>query len=324
MNNIETLHVLFTPDNGFALPYGVLMTSLLENNKDCHFCFWILTDALSENNIKHFEETADNYSAELNFIYVQSDYYQYLPLKAKDRFAATGYYRLFAADLLPKTVSKILYLDGDMVVLGSVKELWLTNLENFSIAGVVDVHDKIYAKRLQMHGHYINSGMLLINLDYHRCYNFVKKYKERLKYIHFHRDEFVFHDQDVFNYVCDGTIKYLSLRCNLMTTFLLETVNLQDFTTNGNEKLSVNQCIIHYTGYPKPWVTHYYDLPLINEWKYYYKISKWYGEQNVYNIPIWKRLLFHVLRLLVKMKILKLKCKYKNINKIDPDYMPSH
>ena len=58
MNNSETIHVLFTPDEGFAMPYGVLMTSLLENNRDSHFCFWILTDRLSINNVKHFEETA--------------------------------------------------------------------------------------------------------------------------------------------------------------------------------------------------------------------------------------------------------------------------
>lgn len=324
MNNRETIHILFTPDDRFAMPYGVLMTSLLENNRECHFCFWILTDVLSENNINNYKETAALYDAEVRFVFVQTDYYPYLPLKENDRFAAPGYYRLFAADLLPGSVSKVLYLDGDMIVMGNIEELWQIDLEGYSLAGVIDVHDKIHSKRLQMQGRYINSGMLLINLDYHREHSLVEKYKERLKYIHFHRDEFVFHDQDVFNYACDGAIRYLPLHYNLMTTFLLEGVNLQDFINDRDEKIVFNQCIIHYTGYPKPWVFHYYDLPLANEWKYYYKKSKWYGEQNMQVIPIWKRLLFYVLRFFVKIKVLKLKCKYKNIKDIDTKYIPSH
>lgn len=324
MNKGETIHVLCTPDNGFAMPYGVLMTSLLENNRDCHFCFWVLTDALSANNVKHFEETANFYNAELHIIYVSNDYYPYLPLKENDRFAAPGYYRLFAADLLPDDVSRVLYLDGDMIVMGDIKGLWQTNLDGYALAGVVDVHDKIHSKRLHMQSRYINSGMLLLNLDYHRNHKLVDKYKERLKYIHFHREEFVFHDQDIFNYACDGCMRYMPLHYNVMTTFLLENVNLNEFMIECDERLHINQSIIHYTGYPKPWVTHYYDLPLADEWKYYYKKSKWYGDRNVHAISIGKRMLFCGLRLLVKMNIIKLKCRYKEIKEIDPDYVPSY
>lgn len=322
MNNRETIHVLCTPDNGFALPYGVMLTSLFENNSDCHFCIWIVTDKLSANNVKHFEETASYYHAELHTIYINKGYYPYLPLKENEPFTENGYYRVFAADLLPNSISKVLYLDGDMIVLGNIKELWQTNIEKYSLAGVVDVHDRIHAKRLKMQGRYINSGMLLLNLDYHREYKLVDKYKERLKYIHFHRDEFVFHDQDIFNYVCDGSIKYLSLRNNLMTSFLIEGVDLQEFNNDSSDKLSVSQCIIHYTGYPKPWVTHYYGLPLASEWKYYYQLSKWNGEQSVQRIPFWKRLLFFLLRILIKLKVIKPKREYRNIMDVDPDYIP--
>lgn len=319
----SVVQILCTTDDSYALPYGVMLTSLFENNPDSSFCIWILTDGLSEKNINLFVETSKTYAAELHFIVVDRDHYKTLPLKKNDRYSISGYYCLFAADLLPDTVSQVLYLDGDIIVLANIKDLWKTNMDNAAIAGVLDFNYKKHTQRLGMTNRYINSGVLLMNLDYHRKYDITKKYKNRLSYIDSHRDEFVFHDQDIFNYVCDQNINYLSVCYNFLTPFWLQNVNIQDYDNNPTGIVKIRECIIHYAGYPKPWVTHYYDQPFNNVWLFYYNKSKWKEQKIVGNVGVIKKIVLYVLRILVKIGFIKLKQNFKTIKEIDPTYVPN-
>ena len=76
--------------------------------------------------------------------------------------AQTGYtpycfLRLFASRLpLP---DKVLYLDADTVVNADLSELFSTNVSGFEYAAALDYYGKIF-----MGYHYINSGVMLLNL----------------------------------------------------------------------------------------------------------------------------------------------------------------
>ena len=67
--------------------------------------------------------------------------------------------RLLACKIscLPK---KILYLDTDTVINKDISELWNTDIENYELAAALDYYGKIF-----MGYKYVNTGVLLLNLD---------------------------------------------------------------------------------------------------------------------------------------------------------------
>jgi lipopolysaccharide biosynthesis glycosyltransferase len=74
--------------------------------------------------------------------------------------------RLLADGLLPESVEKILYLDGDTIAVGSLKELWETDLEGQVLGMVAEpTANHKRKKELGLEGRpYYNSGMMLIDL----------------------------------------------------------------------------------------------------------------------------------------------------------------
>lgn len=101
------------------------------------------------------------------------------------------FYRCVLASILPSTISRVIYLDSDTLVLGSLKELWDTNLNQLALAGVQDTvsPNPSYFERLQYAPsyNYINGGVLLLNLAYWRkhnieqqCIKYYQQYPDRI------------------------------------------------------------------------------------------------------------------------------------------------
>lgn len=80
------------------------------------------------------------------------------------------YYRLLAAELLPKEVHKVIYLDCDCIVCGDIRGIWDVDLTVKAIAGVKDCREEIQQRRLgySLDFDYVNAGVLVYNLDYWR------------------------------------------------------------------------------------------------------------------------------------------------------------
>ena len=66
--------------------------------------------------------------------------------------------RLFA-DRLPDIPDKVLYLDTDIVINGDLSTLFHTDIEGYEYAAALDYYGKIF-----MGYHYINAGVLLLNM----------------------------------------------------------------------------------------------------------------------------------------------------------------
>ena len=72
--------------------------------------------------------------------------------------------RLYA-DQIKELPSKILYLDNDVVCLKNPKELYEIDNSNYEVVGVLDYYGKRIYKKNIFKEDYINSGVLLLNLD---------------------------------------------------------------------------------------------------------------------------------------------------------------
>lgn len=118
------------------------------------------------------------------------------------RLSMTVFYRCLLATILPETIEKVVYMDCDVLVLQSLRDLWNTPMENIAVAGVQDLLEtpKEYFSRLEYDSKYgyFNGGMLLINLDYWRKHNVENRLKE---YFRANLDKVVRNDQDIMNAV---------------------------------------------------------------------------------------------------------------------------
>ncbi len=182
-----------------------------------------------------------------------------------------AYLRLLLHRLL-SGVEKVLYLDVDILVRESLSPVWHMDLGRNLLAAVkgpVNLQEKwewnssrSYWKLLEgARGGYINSGVLLMNLEEIRRRQLDEQW-ERLA-----EEKLYYQDQDILNITCQGSIAYLSPKYNRLA--YLEEKDFGQFVTEGiytreeEQEALQSPAIIHYAG-DKPWKR--YDTNLGSLW----------------------------------------------------------
>jgi lipopolysaccharide biosynthesis glycosyltransferase len=177
-----------------------------------------------------------------------------------------NYYRLLAPLVLPSNINKILYLDTDIVVRRSLRDLWDTGLANYALAAVEDAKwdatkgfSDLFSVELTPGTKYFNSGVLLINLEYWRLHGvmerviaFLKNPPKQLKYW----------DQDALNAVL--TREWTSLP---------SVWNAQHQQVPGVSPV-VDAAIVHYCGDVKPWYWSWSEVKHPYKYEYHRYRSK--------------------------------------------------
>lgn len=270
------MNILVCLNSKYIYPLQVMLYSLLTSNKNDLFDLYILHSSLSEEELKTVEKLTKLGNMTIHNIEMPDDTADNCPVVR--HISKESYYRLFAPWYLPKKIDKILYLDPDTVVIGSVRGLYDTDLTDMCFAGashgVFATH--IYNKmRLNMHGKvkYINAGILLMNPSEIRKVSTQEKIKD---YIKIKGKKLYFADQDVINGLySEKIINTDPLKYNL-EEFNLKVHNLMNFT--GEKKdihwVLKNSSIIHYCGKNKPWNDDYRGTLGIFFNKYSAKLKK--------------------------------------------------
>lgn len=185
--------------------------------------------------------------------------------------SAGAYLRLLLQRILPD-VKKIIYLDVDILVRESLSPVWHIDLGGNVLAAVkgpVNLLEKwewnssrSYWKLLEgARGGYINSGVLLMNLEEIRRRQLGEQWERLVKH------KFYYQDQDILNITCRGAITYLAPKYNRLA--YLEDKDFGQFTAEGiytreeEREALQSPAIIHYAG-DKPW--RRYDTNLGSLW----------------------------------------------------------
>lgn len=162
--------------------------------------------------------------------------------------------------MIPELINedKILYLDSDMLVLGSLKSLYDTDLKDMYAAVVPDMVAEVEYQFHIKHKipHYFNSGMMLLNLKELRKH----RMSEKLILIRKNDTTNLFMDQDTFNKAFNGRVIYVSPRYNYMLVnrefFQYRTEDIACFYNLDIEeakKIVEHPVILHFTDAKKPW-----------------------------------------------------------------------
>lgn len=261
----DILSVIYSSDNNYAQHMGVSIYSLLEHNQEfAKVQIYIIENQISKDNKEKLQKVIENFEkGELIWIDF-TKWKQHLSLKMEWKLSVSAYARLFISSMIPKTVKRILYLDCDMVICDSLKELWNSDLKDNIIGAVQDpVNDETKAAvGVAARQRYFNSGMLLINVEEWQR-NEIEKLA--LKFISEHHGQVKHHDQGVLNGILNERWMLLPLRYNLMTIHFMYSdskimkyfQNHADYYSTGEIEMSKeNPAIIHYTPSftTRPWV----------------------------------------------------------------------
>ena len=253
--------VLATDDN-FVQHCSVVINSTLSNNEDVEF--YILTEGLSEENEHYLINLAEKKGGKLTIKKVPSSIVQRFPMPAlaSGHISIATYYRLFVSSLLPETIDRIIYMDCDIVVRGSLKELWETPLENFALGAVYqDLEwsdynmswERLWIPREEG---YFNAGVLLMNLRYLRETHFEEN---AIDFINKNYKRIISHDQDVLNALLFKKTKPISPKWNYLSLFLSKQLKNKHFPEKFSQKYSelnsgsFSPTVVHFVSTPKPW-----------------------------------------------------------------------
>ncbi|MBO5412841.1 MAG: glycosyltransferase family 8 protein [Clostridia bacterium] len=248
--NKEVLPIFFAADDKYMPFLAVTLQSLVDNSStDYYYLIKVLYTNISEEN----KEKIKKYEREnVNIEFVDLNYYIEKikdKLYTRDYYSKTTYFRLFIPNLYPQ-YNKALYLDSDVVLLRDVAELFNIDLGDNLVGGAPDdVIQTIevfqeYAEKVvgvADYRNYFNAGVLLMNLDELRKYNFQEKFLYVLGTIKFS----VAQDQDYLNRLCKGRVKIIDKNWNRMPVSNIE-VDEKDLK------------LIHYNLAYKPW--HFEDI----------------------------------------------------------------
>ena len=120
------MNILVTLDRNYLPPLRVMLGSLLRNDPGETFEIYAIGDGLMPEDWAALEELCAG-RGRIHPLEVPADLFADAPVARY--WTRAMYYRLLAAELLPRSLDRVLYLDPDILVINPVRALYDTDLE---------------------------------------------------------------------------------------------------------------------------------------------------------------------------------------------------
>jgi lipopolysaccharide biosynthesis glycosyltransferase len=234
-------------DQNFITPTYVFLTSVFDNNKNQKIFFHAIATGVADKDKQEIASYVQQHGADINYYAIDNQNLSDFIVPEHSYFTVATYYRLFFPSLVPAHVQKLLYIDTDTVVVGSLDKLYQTDIAPYPAAAVLDTAVAIRPDLgVSQPGHYFNAGVLLIDINSWReqkisekSIQFLIDYPEKIQWV----------DQDALNAVLYQNIYKLDSGYNV-TFYDIP----QELPRSKYKKFIADKYIIHYTtGLHKPW-----------------------------------------------------------------------
>lgn len=192
--------IVTVSDNHYMVMLAAMIKSIeLTHKTDNPIDVYVVSDHISAKNKQRLHKSINPEITSLYWINIsQVISKDTLPLDHSS-FPLNIYARLFIPDFIPHNIKKVLYLDVDMIFMKDILSLWETDLQNKTIAAVIDKSEIIgndwagisnYKELgLSPKSKYFNSGLLLIDSVKWRKEGVTRKIinciKKNIKYVDF-------------------------------------------------------------------------------------------------------------------------------------------
>ena len=115
------MNIFVAFNDEFALPTKVMLKSLIRNNTG-PLVIYVFYSSLGEQSINSIRELEDGERVFFHFRKVEDSFPDCIEIPP--RFSRETYYRLLAHRLFDEDVEKVLWLDGDIIVTGSLCDFY--------------------------------------------------------------------------------------------------------------------------------------------------------------------------------------------------------
>lgn len=127
-------HLACATEGAYVPHSAAMLHSVLSHTGPSRVTVHYMHDpALNEDSLGRLARLVEGLGGEINFLPIPDERLEGLPTEGFTLKAT--WYRIFLPELLPE-VDRILYLDGDLLALESLEELWRTDLASHSSAAV--------------------------------------------------------------------------------------------------------------------------------------------------------------------------------------------
>lgn len=290
-NHEEPMNLCFATDDKYAVHTATAIASILVNSKSNeNFRIFILyiKGKLSDETKNKLSKLKNIKNFELLFKEIDTTVISKLKVKNK-HLNLSAWDRLFMLDLCREAQGKILYLDGDIIVRKSLRELYDTDISNFYVAAISDyyiAHDldclkstweiMIDLKKYEKIPDYFNSGVMLINIP--KCLE-EKVFEKTIEFGLNNSEKILHEDQDSLNFTCLGHVKFLDLKFNCI---IKKRYHYLKSFTKEEEKHVIetmeDPVIVHFVGSKPLSISskHFFR----NEYMKYLALTEWKNENN--------------------------------------------
>ena len=270
--------IVCATDDAYVMPLTAMLYSAGQNLREgSQIRVMILDGGVSDENKQKLKESIVDLPVEISWISFNAEILNQFEIS--HHVSHTAYYRLLLSEVLPASISRILYLDCDLLIRGDLVELWEMDLENHTMIAIPDIacpnvdassgmenykraNPYLAAVKpiqnysdlgISADSQYFNSGVMLIDLDRWRDLQMSQKL---LKCMSENQDFIWCWDQYALNVVLNGEWKPAPVKWN-MGTHALEYPSPQHSPVCPTEfqQMLDDPQVVHFTTEWKPW--HY-------------------------------------------------------------------
>ena len=233
---MSVINVCLACDNNYARYAAVVIASILVSaNRDDELVFYILDGRIEEENKEKILSLRNIKDCRINFVHIDDNLFQdYARIKTHAYITLAACYRLKLPSLLPD-VKRVIYFDCDFVINSSLYKLFNMDMGSYPLAGVRDINKRM----LKRNPEYVNSGMLVFDLDNMRKQNVEQSF---IDYTVKNIELIKMGDQEIINEVLKGKIKIVEDEWNVQSSNF----------TNRSSYTAIPRCI-HFVSRQKPW-----------------------------------------------------------------------
>ena len=284
------IHIACCTNEKLAPIFGVVVTSVGINVTSDDVTIHLLHNSLRSRTVKRLQKIAAKYKVDLDLKQIDTDILKDFYFdKSKHYGNVMMFARLLLSSVLPD-LDKIIYLDCDIVVLNDLQSLWNFDVSDVAVAMAPDftLKDKSTLNRLGITtGYYLNSGVILMNLDYWRKHDVQNRI---FSYILEKGDKLIYNDQDALNSILQNEHEELHIKYNFSYYYFHRLIGVL-YKEKIHEIIEArdNPIIFHYFGPLKPWSLGAY-LPGKELFIQYQNLSCW--NYKIIQKNIFRRIVF--------------------------------
>lgn len=269
-----TMHILFTADENYARRIPTVLESIKSSHPEEEIHIHLISDELSEELKDFLSKICSDLGYDFCLYRVLENAFADAPVNK--HYSKAMYYRMLAAEILPQDVERVLYLDPDILVIGSLMPLWGMDLEAdicFAAASHTTeqgILDNINRLRLETSSVYYNTGVLLMDLK--KCRRQVRR-NDIFSFINDNEFKLLLPDQDVFNALYGKLTKKVpdeiwNYDARKYSKYLMKSAGAFD-----EYWVIRNTAVLHYCGKDKPWNPSY-RFRFGNLYRHYQQLSE--------------------------------------------------